>query len=756
MVSEEIDEAVEQEQHEEVQEEEIVEKVNLSEFIKEYTTLAGDESITHQILEAITFKDPTKVFTFIIDYNLLSQNMKSYVMGLNDFNTFSKEFSDVVKTFIFKESRTFHSKIVDVNIKVRFKNFLYDSEKNKFPNLIPIRSINSDKMNMYLNFRGVIRNIITGKAKMKKQQFQCVNCDTVSTLDFNNIKGFDGKKCPSCNEEALEMITTMGGTSDYQTLVIEELTSDSEHDVASINVLVDRDLVNKFSLGNTVIVTGNVRLEVYNDEVINQYKKKTNDMKLYRYLSIYGGPTNGIDVDWFVEANYVERVSDTDIMFNSISTADKEVIKRLCTDHHLIEKMIQSFAPDIYGHEIVKEALLYQLVGGLGRSLDPTLDKRGEIHTFLLGDPSTAKSDLLMWTLSIAHKSRFIQGGGLSTAGLIGGAEQTTGGKWTLTAGLAPVTDMGVLGIDEMNDVTDEALQALKEIMEKQTATISKIRSGSFQSRVSVIGSANPPKGSRYNKYKSFFENLGINISLFTRFDFVALFRDIPNPEMDALIVDKIINSYEKLNVPPISRQMLAKYIYYMKNQPLIPKLSEEAKNAISAFYLKIRTLDMNENIKNINEQEQVSMTARQIQSIIRFSYARARLLNKKEVDASDIDAAIRIITFMLNSIGIDPDTGKVDIGVLMGSKSRTEMSRDAVFFKLLERMAGSFYNKTPLPQFVDELRKQDKWKKEEMSDDKLHTHLEKYKNQQNIIVANDIIHLVNFESNPSSRAGRV
>lgn len=723
-------------------------KINLHDFIEEYTTKAGDESITHQILEAITFKDPSKVFVFIIDYNLLSPKMKSYIMGLNDFNLFSKEFSDVVKTVIFKKNRTFHSQIVDVNIKVRFKNFLYDSEKNKFPNLIPIRSINSDKMNMYLNSRGVIRNIITSKAKMKKQQFRCLNCDAISILDFNNIQGFDGKKCPSCTEESLEMIATMGGTSDYQTLVIEELTSDSEHDVASVNVLIDRDLVNKFSLGNTVIFTGNVRLEVYNDDVINQYKRKTNDMKIYRYLSIYGGPNNGIDVDWFVEANYVEKISDTDIMFNSISNEDKKEIKRLCTDHHLIDKMIQSFAPDIYGHDIVKEALLYQLVGGLGRSLDPTLDKRGEIHVFLLGDPGTAKSEMLMWALSIAYKCRFIQGGNMSKAGLTGGAEQTTGGKWTLTAGLAPVTDMGLLGIDEMNDIPDETLQALKEIMEKQTSTITKIRSGSFNCRVSVLGSANPPKGSRYNKYKSFFENLGINISLFTRFDFVALFRDIPNPEMDAMIVDRIINSYEKLNVPPISRQMLAKYIYYMKNQPLIPKLSDEAKHAIASFYIKIRTLDMNENIKNINEQEQVSMTARQIQSIIRFSYARARLLNKKEVDASDIDAAIRIITFMLNSIGIDPDTGKVDIGLLMGSKSRTEMSRDAIFFKLLERMAGSFYNKTPLDQFVNELRKQPKWTVEDIDDNKLEKQLKKYKNQQNIIVANDIIHLVNFESN--------
>ena len=157
--------------HEEEHQQPPNKEINLTEFIQQYTTKAGDESITHQILEAITFNDTSKIFTFYLDYNLLSKEMKAYIMSLNDFNIFSKKFSDVVKTEIFKQSRTFYDKLIDVNIKARFKNFLYDSEKNQFPNLIPIRSINSDRVGMYLNFKGVIRNIITSKAKMKKQQF---------------------------------------------------------------------------------------------------------------------------------------------------------------------------------------------------------------------------------------------------------------------------------------------------------------------------------------------------------------------------------------------------------------------------------------------------------------------------------------------------------------------------------------------------------------------------------------------------------
>lgn len=721
-------------------------RINLEEFMDKHM----EGVIVEQIREAISFKDPTRIYQFYLDYLQLPVEVKNELLRLGDFQYFSKEFSNVVKKVILKTDKDFFDKVKDVNFKVRFRNFLYDKSKNSFPNLKKIRELNSGLMGDYVCYRGIIRNIITSKAKLKKQQFYCEECDIVLTLDFNDYGresgGFDGKKCPTCDNQYLEILPTVGGTVDNQTLVIEELTNDSDSDTASVNTLIENDLVNQFSLGDTVIVTGNVRLDVYNEEVINQYKKKTADMRVYSYLSIYGGPVNGIEFDWFVESNMVEKISDSNIMFNEITKEEIKQIKKMSTDHHLIDKMVQSFAPDIYGHDIVKEALLYQMVGGNGRSIDPQLNKRGEIHIFLIGDPSTAKSDLLEWALGIAYKSKFIQGGNMSKAGLTGGAEQTPGGKWTLTAGVASMCDLGTIGIDEMNDIPADILQSLKEIMERQSTTTVKIRSGSFNARVSVIGSANPPKGSRYNKHKSFWDNIGINFSLFSRFDFVALFRDIPNPEFDAPIIDKIINSYEKKNIAPISREMLAKYVFFMKNQPNIPQLSQEAKDRISAFFLKIRTLDMNENVKNLGEQEQVSITHRQIQSLLRFSYARARLLGKKEVDASDIEAAERIVTHMLNSIGIDPETGKVDAGILMGMKPVSEMNRDQILFKLLEDMCRSFGNKVGYDNFINELRKRPKWGTDDIDDNKLDKYMDKLINQQNIIILNGKISLVNFE----------
>lgn len=715
--------------------------VELKQLFRNYV----DNETKSQLDSAILISDPSILYDFYIDYNKLDKEFKNELFKFGDFNPINKIFTDVVKSKIAELDDNLFKKISNMNIKARFSNFMYNKQKNDFSSLIPIRSISSAKMGSFVYFKGVIRNIIINKSSIKKLNFHCINCNTDTILDFNDIdSNFNGKTCFACQQETLEVIPVIGGAGDYQTLVIEELSNESNN--TDINVVIDGDLVNKFELGDNVIVTGNIRLNVFEDEVINQFKKQMNDHRIYKHLSSFGGSMNGIDTDWFVEANFVEQITDSNIMFDTITKEDIKQIKAMSTDHHLMEKTIQSFAPDIYGYDIVKEALIYQLVGGLGRSRNPKLDKRGEIHIFLLGDPSTAKTDLMLWALDIAQKKRFAYGGNMSKVGLTGGAEKV-GEKWVLTAGVASIADMGLLGIDEMNDTPAEVLSALKEIMEKQTSTTTKIRAGSNHTRVSVIGSANPPKGNRYNKFKSFFENLGINLSLFTRFDYVALFRDIPNPEIDSKVVDKIIDSYEMSNQPPYSKQILAKYIYYVKNYNKIPKLSQAAKDRVHAYYVKIRTLDMNENIKNLEEQENVSITARQIQSLLRFGFASAIFQMKDEVDDDDIRAGERIVNDMLNKIGIDPETGKVDASILMGSKSSKQMNRETVFKELLDEMSYGYNNKIDYDQFYDELRKRSHWKPDEIEDEKVHKYIEKCERQHIIMIVNHKISVTNYVS---------
>ena len=114
-----------------------------------------------------------------------------------------------------------------------------------------------------------------------------------------------------------------------------------------------------------------------------------------------------------------------------------------------------------------------------------------------------------------------------------------------------------------------------------------------------------------------------------------------------------------------------------------------------------------------------------------------------------------KIIDHQLNTMGIDPDTGKVDASILSGSKSTSQMNREDIFFKFLEAMAHSprYRNQVPYDEFVNEIRKQPKWKPEEMTEKAFGNYMRKYEDQSYFIVVNDIISLTNYNvSNPNHR----
>jgi len=250
-----------------------------------------------------------------------------------------------------------------------------------------------------------------------------------------------------------------------------------------------------------------------------------------------------------------------------------------------------------------------------------------------------------------------------------------------------------------------EDRSALHEVMEQQSVSIAKGGIvATLNARTSILAAANPMYG-KYDPFKNITENVNLPIPLLTRFDLIFVVRDIPSKEKDEKIARHIIERYtpqgtDKRSV--IEVELLTKYLSYAKRGN--PKMTKEAEEKILEYYLQMR---------NVESEEMITVTPRQLEGIIRLSMARARLLMKNEVELEDAERAIFLLQSMLEDAGVDVNTGKIDLGVLQG-KPRSEVSKMQYFMDVLKGLEGD--NKVPVEEkmFVRELEKSDKFTEDE------------------------------------------
>lgn len=120
----------------------------------------------------------------------------------------------------------------------------------------------------------------------------------------------------------------------------------------------------------------------------------------------------------------------------------------------VINDLIKSFAPSIFGHEDIKKGILAQLFGGT-KKYQEGISKgrlRPDINVCLLGDPSTAKSQLLQQVYKLAPRSIFTNGRGSSAVGLTANVRKDPEThEFVLESGALVLSDLGVCCIDEFD-----------------------------------------------------------------------------------------------------------------------------------------------------------------------------------------------------------------------------------------------------------------------------------------------------------------
>jgi DNA replication licensing factor MCM2 len=137
----------------------------------------------------------------------------------------------------------------------------------------------------------------------------------------------------------------------------------------------------------------------------------------------------------YVLANHVRKREDASSASN-LSEADRKLILGLAADPNIGKRIVASIAPSIYGLEHVKMALAMALFGAVPKNIDDKHRIRGDVNVLILGDPGTAKSQMLKYAHLTAPRAVYSTGKGASAVGLTASVHKDPLTKeWTLEGG---------------------------------------------------------------------------------------------------------------------------------------------------------------------------------------------------------------------------------------------------------------------------------------------------------------------------------
>jgi DNA helicase MCM8 len=290
------------------------------------------------------------------------------------------------------------------------------------------------------------------------------------------------------------------------------------------------------------------------------------------------------------------------------------------------------------------------------------------------------------------------------------------GGDAGIEAGALVLADQGVCCIDEMDKMGNQ--EGLLEAMEQQQISIAKAGVvASLPARCSIIAAANPKHGS-YNMSKTVAENLNMATPILSRFDLVFILRDRADIEQDRLVSSNIMNlhrgkssamasshaqvagvmqNYDSENrmplkdrllwvnqfqTDPLPAELLRDYISYAREH-CKPKLSQEAAAVLKEYYMNLRYP-----VDGRNTRDNVPITTRQLEALIRLSQARAKACLRDYVLVEDALDVVELMARSVDEVHTDEfgDVDKSRGGA--GGKSNKKMKK--AFINEIYRIIGA------------------------------------------------------------------
>lgn len=550
------------------------------------------------------------------------------------------------------------------------------------------RTISSAHLNRMVSLEGIVTKCSLVRPKIVKSVHYNEKDDSFKARTYQDQtmtmgSANTGNVYPQEDENGNPLITEYGLCTyrDHQTISIQEMPERAPAGQLprGVDVILDDDLVDKVKPGDRIQLVG-----------------------IFRSLGNRNTSHNNALFKTVVLANNIVLLSSKSgggIAQATITDTDIRNINKIAKKKNVFELLSQSLAPSIYGHDYIKKAILLMLLSGQEKNLENGTHLRGDINILMVGDPSTAKSQLLRFVLNTAPLAIATTGRGSSGVGLTAAvtSDKETGER-RLEAGAMVLADRGVVCIDEFDKMSDIDRVAIHEVMEQQTVTIAKAGiHTSLNARCSVIAAANPIFG-QYDTHKDPHKNIALPDSLLSRFDLLFIVTDDIEDKRDREVSEHVLRMhryrapgmeegapvreqasqtlgvgiqteadssqptpvYEKFDVmlhagmtltsgrgrdkkiEVLSIPFIKKYVQYAKSR-IKPVLTEEASERIGEIYVSLRNDDM------VGNQRKTSpMTVRTLETVIRLATAHAKARLSNRVEERDALAAEKILRFAL------------------------------------------------------------------------------------------------------------